>query len=112
MWQHVQWKGTEEDGKKFKRIAIDEMEHAEKIAKHLWYLGKKPPTQLSPIIVGETPTEMLTLDMKAEEGAVKMYEEIIQAAEKEGDAPTKEMFERIQAQEKEHRDFFTSLLEK
>ena len=55
---------------------------------------------------------MLTLDVKAEEGAIKMYKKIMQVAEKEGDVATKEMFEEIEAEEEEHHDFFTSLLEK
>lgn len=114
MWQHVQWKGVEHyavsDG--IKKIAIDEMKHAEKVAERLWYLGGKPTTKPSPIKVGETLKEMLTLDVKAEEGAIKMYKKIMQVAEKEGDVATKEMFEEIEAEEEEHHAFFTSLLEK
>jgi bacterioferritin len=114
MWQHVQWKGVEHfvvtEG--FKKIAVDEMKHAEKIAQRLWYLGGKPTVQPSPIKVGETLTEMLTLDVKAEEGAIKMYKEIMELAQKEGDVATKEIFEEIEEDEEEHHDFFTSLLEK
>ena len=114
MWQHVQWKGIEHYAatEGIKKIAIDEMKHAEKVAERLWYLGGKPTIQPSPIKVGETLTEMLTLDVKAEEGAIKLYKEIMQVAEKEGDVATKEMFEEIEAEEEEHHDFFTSLLEK
>jgi len=114
MWQHVQWKGVEHfvvtEG--FKKIAVDEMKHAEKVAERLWYLGGKPTTQPSPIKVGETLTEILTLDVKAEEGAIKMYKEIMELAQKEGDVATKEIFEEIEEDEEEHHDFFTSLLEK
>jgi bacterioferritin len=114
MWQHVQWKGVEHFAVTggFKKIAVDEMKHAEKIAERLWYLGEKPTTQPSPIKVGETLTEMLTLDVKAEEGAIKMYKEIMELAQKEGDVATKEIFEEIEEDEEEHHDFFTSLLEK
>jgi len=114
MWQHVQWKGVEHYAvsEGIKKIAVDEMKHAEQVAERLWYLGGKPTTQPSPIKVGETLKEMLTLDVKAEEGAIKMYKEIMQAAEEEGDVATKEMFEEIEAEEEEHHDFFTSLLEK
>jgi bacterioferritin len=114
MWQHVQWKGVEHFAVTggFKKIAVDEMKHAEKIAERLWYLGEKPTTQPSPIKVGETLTEMLTLDVKAEEGAIKMYKEIMELAQKEGDVATKEIFEEIEEEEEEHHDFFTSLLEK
>jgi bacterioferritin len=114
MWQHVQWKGVEHYSvtEGFKKIAMDEMKHAEKIAERLWYLGAKPTTQPSPIKVGETLTEMLNLDVKAEEKAIKMYKEIMEVAEKEGDVATKEIFEEIEEEEEEHHDFFTSLLEK
>ena len=114
MWQHVQWKGVQHYAvtEGIKKIALDEMKHAEKIAERLWYLGRRPTTQPSPIRVGETLTEMLTLDVKAEEGAIKMYKEIMELAQKEGDVATKEIFEEIEEQEEEHHDFFTSLLEK
>jgi len=114
MWQHVQWKGVEHFAVTggFKKIAVDEMKHAEKIAERLWYLGEKPTTQPSPIKVGETLTEMLTLDVRAEEGAIKMYKEIMELAQKEGDVATKEILEEIEEDEEEHHDFFTSLLEK
>jgi bacterioferritin len=114
MWQHVQWKGVEHYSvtEGFQKIAIDEMKHAEKVAERLWYLGGKPTIQPSPIKVGETLNEMLNLDVKAEEGAIKLYKEIMIVAENEGDVATKEIFEEIEAQEEEHHDFFTSLLEK
>jgi len=114
MWQHVQWKGVEHYAvsEGIKKIAIDEMKHAEKVAERLWYLGGKPTIQPSPIKVGETLTEMLNLDVTAEVGAIKLYKEIMQVAENEGDVATKELFEEIEAEEEEHHDFFTSLLEK
>jgi bacterioferritin len=114
MWQHVQWKGVEHYAvtEGIKKIAVDEMKHAEKVAERLWYLGGKPTIQPSPIKVGETLTEMLTLDVKAEEGAIKMYKEIMEVAQKEGDVATKEIFEEIEEEEEDHHDFFTSLLEK
>jgi len=114
MWQHVQWKGVEHyaviDG--IKKVAMEEMKHAEKIAERLWYLGAKPTIQPSPIFVGNTLEEMLKNDAKAEEETIAMYKEIMQLAEKEGDVATKEIFEEIEEDEEEHHDFFTSLLEK
>ncbi|MGA2627649.1 MAG: ferritin-like domain-containing protein [Candidatus Bathyarchaeia archaeon] len=114
MWQHVQWKGVEHyaviDG--IKKVAMEEMKHAEKIAERLWYLGAKPTIQPSPIFVGNTLEEMLKNDAKAEQETIAMYKEIMQLAEKEGDVATKEIFEEIEEDEEEHHDFFTSLLEK
>lgn len=114
MWQHVQWKGVEgyavSDG--FKKTAITEMKHAEKIAERLWYLGGKPTTKPNPIDVGDELKQMISFDIKAEEEAIAMYKEIMDVAEKEGDVATREIFEEIEEEEEEHHDFFTSLLEK
>jgi bacterioferritin len=114
MWQHVQWKGVKHFAvsEEFKDIAVVEMKHAEKIAERLWYLGGKPTIKPSPISVGEKLEEMIGFDVKAEMEAIDMYKEIMELAEKEGDVATKEMFEEIEAEEEEHHDFFTSLLEK
>jgi bacterioferritin len=114
MWQHVQWKGIEHYAvsEGFKDTAVGEMKHAEKIAERLWDLGGKPTTQPSPIFVGEKLEEMIQFDIKAELEAINMYKEIMEIAAKEGDVATKEIFEEIEAEEEEHHDFFTSLLEK
>jgi len=114
MWQHIQWKGVKHytviEG--FKKVSIDEMKHAEKIAERLWYLGDKPTIQPAPIHVGESLEDMLKNDVKAEVDTIAMYKEIMKIAEAEGDVATKEIFEEIEEDEEEHHDFFTSLLEK
>ncbi len=114
MWQHVQWKGIEHYAvsEGFKKIAVDEMKHAEKIAERLWYLGGRPTTEPSPITVGNTLEEMVSFDVKAEAEAISMYKEIMDIAQREGDVATREIFEEIEEEEEEHHDFFTSLLEK
>jgi len=96
----------------FKKIAITEMKHAEKIAERLWYLGGKPTTKPNPINVGDELKQMINFDVKAEEEAIAMYKEVMDVALKEGDAATREIFEEIEEEEEEHHDFFTSLLEK
>jgi len=114
MWQHVQWKGVEgyAVSDEFKEIAVTEMKHAEKIAERLWYLGRKPTTKPNPINVGDSLKDMINFDIKAELEAIAMYKDIMDIAQKEGDAATREIFEEIEEQEEEHHDFFTSLLEK
>jgi len=113
MWQHVLWRGVKELAVKdeLKRIAITEMKHAEAIAERLAYLGGKPTTGPDPVFVGQTPKEMIERDRKDEEGAIKLYKEIIDVARKEGDETAKRLFGQILAEEEEHHDFFTSLLE-
>ena len=112
MWQHVTVPGmhAESVGGVFKKFAITEMTHAEKIAERLDYLGGMPTTKPTPIEVGKTLKEMLQLDAKAEEGAIVLYREIIKMAEKEGDIVTEKLFESILMDEEEHHSVFTNLL--
>ncbi len=113
MWQHVQWSGVKgfavQD--ELKSIAIAEMKHAEKIAERLFYLGEIPTTKPEPIFVGKTLKEMIERDVKDEEGAIKLYKQIVEVARKEGDETTNRIFREILEQEEEHHDTFTTLLE-
>lgn len=113
MWQHVQWSGVKGYAvhNEFKSIAITEMKHAEKIAERLFYLGGKPTFKPDPVTVGESLKEMLELDIKAEETAIKLYKQIIELAEKEDDVTTAHIFRGILAQEEEHHDTFTTINE-
>lgn len=114
MWQHVLWRGIEGYAVRdaFKSIAIEEMKHAEQIAERLWYLGVKPTTKPTQIVVGENLKEMIELDVKAEEEAIDLYREIIEVARAEGDETTNHLFRDILSEEEDHHDTFTSLLEK
>lgn len=114
MWQHVLWKGVEGHSVKdeFKKIAIEEMKHAEAIAERLNYLGGIPTTKPTPIFVGETLHEMLMQDKNDEEKAIELYKKIIELALKENDYVTADLFKKILADEEEHHDIFSSLLEK
>lgn len=113
IWQHVQWSGIKHFTVKdeLKAIAISEMKHAEAIAERLTYLGGVPTTKPEPIFVGKTLKEMLTRDKKDEEGAIKLYKQIIALARKEEDSTTKRLFQKILAEEEEHHDTFSGLLE-
>jgi len=94
-----------------KKIAVQEMKHAEIIAERLNYLGGVPTTKPSPIFVGENLKEMLKQDVKDEEGAIELYKKIIKVAREEGDITTARLFEEILEDEEEHHDFFTTALE-
>ena len=113
MWQHVLWSGVKAFAVKdeLKSIAIAEMKHAEAIAERLFYLGGTPTTKPSPIFVGNTLKEMIERDRKDEEGAIELYKKIIEKAGKEGDETTHRLFRQILADEEEHHDTFSSLLE-
>ncbi len=113
MWQHVQWSGVKGYAVQgaFKSISIAEMKHAEKIAERIFYLGAKPTTKPERIDIGDTLKEMLALDIKSEEVAIKLYKEIIALAEKEKDITTAHLIRGILEQEEEHHDTFTTLAE-
>lgn len=112
MWQHVMVNGinAEAVGGVFKQIAIVEMKHAEKIAERLDYLGGVPTTKPTPIAVGKTAKEMLKINKKAEEDAIKLYREIVSLAGKEGDVVTRKLFEEILMDEEGHHNTFSTLL--
>ena len=114
MWQHVLWKGVEGFAVKdeLKKIAIEEMKHAEAIAERLSYLGSKPTTQPAPIFVGNKLEDMIKQDKKDEEGAIDLYRQIIKKAQEEDDVTTARLFRKILEDEEEHHDTFSGLLEK
>lgn len=113
MWQHILVKGmsAQSIGPVFRQTAIAEMLHAELIAERLDYLGGKPTTQPTPINIGNNAKEMLKIDKKAEEEAIAMYKDIIKLAGKEDDYTTKKLFEQILADEENHHNTFSTLLE-
>jgi bacterioferritin len=113
MWQHVQWSGATHFAVKdeLKKIAIEEMKHAEDIAERLFYLGGIPTTKPTPIFVGKTLKEMLKQDQKDEVGAIKLYTQVVELAQKEKDITTARIFRRILQDEEEHLDTFQGLFE-
>ncbi len=114
MWQHVLWKGVEAFAVKdeFKKIAIDEMKHAEIFAERLAYLGGIPTSKPTEITVGNNLREMLEQDKRDEEGAIELYRSIIAKAREEGDITTARIFEEVLQDEEEHLDTFNGLLER
>ncbi len=113
MWQHILCKGVQGFAVKdeLKKIAITEMKHAEAIAERLAYLGGRPTTEPSPINVGDNLRAMLERDKLDEEWAIELYKKIIKTARDEEDIVTARLFCSILADEEEHHDIFTSLLE-
>lgn len=97
MWQHIQVTGI--DGaivdNIFRKIAIAEMKHAERLAERLDYLNGVATTKPDPIFVGGSLIEMLTQDQRDEEDAIELYKEAIQAAAKEGDYTTRRLLEKF-----------------
>lgn len=114
MWQHVIIRGPFADaiGDPVKMIAIQEMKHAEDIAERLDYLGGVPTIKPTPIEISGDVKQILNADIKAEEMAIKLYNEIIKIAVAESDVVTKKLFEDILKDEEDHHNTFTTLAEK
>ncbi len=112
MWQHVQVTGIDgaavEDV--FRKTAIAEMKHAERLAERLDYLNGVATTKPDPIFVRGSLIEMLTQDERDEEDAINLYKEAIQAAAEEGDYTTRRMLEEILAEEENHINTFGKLI--
>ena len=89
-------------GKFLKEIAIQEMKHAAAAMERIYYLGGEATTKSDKPVVGNSISEFAKLGVKAEEEALVLYRKIIEAAAKIGDWETREMFEKIYAEEEKH----------
>jgi len=89
-------------GKFLKEFGIQEMKHAGAIMERIYYLGGEATTKSEKPIVGNTLSEFARNGLKAEEEALVLYRKIIDAAGAIGDWETRELFEKIYAEEEAH----------
>ena len=94
----------------FRKTAIAEMKHAERLAERLDYLNGVPTIKPDPIFVGGSLIEMLKQDELNEEEAINLYKQAIQVAAAEGDYTTRHLLEEILAEEETHINTFGKLL--
>lgn len=96
--------------KPMKEIAIQEMIHAEQLAERILFLEGvpvfKPDGQVKK---GQKIGDMLTTDSGLETTAVQMYNHHAKACADAGDHVSKELFEKLLAQEEEHLDYFRNV---
>ncbi|MHA1861211.1 MAG: ferritin-like domain-containing protein [Candidatus Ranarchaeia archaeon] len=94
-----------------KKVALEEMEHLEKISERIYLLGGECAYTPDPLPkIGETTDDFLKLGHKAEDEAIILYRRIISETVKLGDTTTKRLFEDIVMDEENHYwmfdDFF------
>jgi bacterioferritin len=114
MWHHVMAIGVEsaEVEEIFKKVAIEEMKHAEKFAERLDYLGGVPTTKPSPIVTGGSVEKMLKDNLIAEEEAIALYKKAIQICIENNDPVSRLLYEEILSSEEDHHNTFGTLLGK
>jgi len=89
-------------GGMLRKFAIEEMKHAAQIMERIYILGGDATTKSTKVVVGDTLKEFSVLDVKAEEEALELYDQIVKKANELGDQETKRMFERIFSEEEIH----------
>lgn len=90
-----------------RRVAIDEMRHAETFAERIRELGGEPVTDLDvPIEHGQSIEAMFAFDREAETTTMARYNEYVAICARYGDHVTKQLFERILVVEQEHWNYF------
>lgn len=93
-----------------KKIAVTEMRHAEAVVERIVALEEKPTSQLDPVVIGDSPGEMIEINREAEEGVIRLYTRIIDVAKKQGDQITAKLFQQILSDEENHLRTFKEML--
>jgi bacterioferritin len=89
----------------FRKRAIDEMKHAEKLIARILFLEGCPTVgALNKMCIGATVPKMFAGDHSLEMGAVKAYNDAVKQAVSVGDNATREMLESILTDEDRHVD--------
>jgi bacterioferritin len=92
--------------------SIDEMKHAEEIVERILFLEGVPNLQrLGDVNVGETVPEQFELDLGLEQDAVGLFTDAIQHCSNAGDYATRQMLERMVADEEDDVDWLETQLE-
>ena len=89
-------------GKFLREIGIQEMKHAASIMERIYYLGGQATTKAKRPTVGNSLSEFARLGVAAEEEALVLYRQILEATIENGDYETRELFEKIYGEEEGH----------
>lgn len=104
--------GYERLHKAIEKRAIGEMKHAEKLIGRIIFLEGTPTvSKLNKIEIGNDVETQHKNDWKAEEGAVKAYNDGIRLAVETGDNGTRELLEAILKDEEEHIDWIEAQID-
>lgn len=85
-----------------KKLAYEEMEHAEKLIERILFLEGMPGMECSKITVGKDAQEMIKNDHKLEIGAVDLYNRLSSLARKKNDNLTAHIADHLLKAEECH----------
>jgi bacterioferritin len=98
--------------KAIKATAVAEMKHAEALGERIQFLGGIPSTKLdADVKKGQKIEEMIATDIGLEEDAIRMYNEAALACAEARDHVSKDIFEKLLADETAHLDEFINVKE-
>jgi bacterioferritin len=92
--------------------SVDEMKHADRLAKRILFLEGLPNFQdLGKLMIGQTVPEILKSDLTLENGGLPTLREAIAHCENVADYVSRELFEDILESEEEHVDWLETQLD-
>lgn len=114
-WLHYRllenW-GYRDLARKWRKESIEEMQHADKFIDRIIFLDGFPNMQvLDPLHIGQNVKEILDCDLQAEISARALYQEAATHCHSVKDYPSRELFEKLMADEEGHIDFLETQLD-
>jgi bacterioferritin len=98
--------------KQWRKESIEEMRHADKLVERIIFLDGFPNMQvLDPLHIGQTVQEVLDCDLAAEISARALYQEAATHCHSVKDYVTRDLFEKLMADEESHIDFLETQLD-
>jgi bacterioferritin len=106
----IEGPGFESFIEELRKHADQEKDHAIKIADRISFLGGVPTLVVNPMSSSSDPVELLKIELRAEDEAIKYYKERIAQADQLQDYGTSHLIKSILIEEEEHRlDLITIL---
>ncbi len=98
--------------KKWREESIEEMRHADTLVERIIFLDGFPNMQvLDPLHIGQTVKEVLDCDLAAEMSARALYQEAATHCHSVQDYVSRDLFEKLMADEEDHIDFLETQLD-
>ncbi|MBI1955042.1 MAG: bacterioferritin [Acidobacteria bacterium] len=98
-------------GEVTKKQAMDEMKHAEQVIERILFLEGTPGMGMKlPLQVGQTVKAQIENDLALELEAFANYNTAIRVCAEEGDNTSRDLFQKLLADEEEHIDFLEAQL--